>query len=145
MYFASVTYLGSSKNWLYSAVAMSQRNFPARDSLLTLSINPAPPRRRYLTLMKGYLLSKVPMMRPTIEPPVRVPYQITSPSFFAFSRDGEVCWAVATVDRVSATISVVAVTNHLRICNGGFIFLICNSRSSRVEMFNKRQVCLPLL
>src|SRR6516165_12793122 len=89
---------------MYSAVATSHRYFPARDSLLILSINPAPPSRRYLTLMKGYLPSKVPMILPTIDPPVSVPYQITSPSFFVFSRE-EVCCAVAMLERISTAMS----------------------------------------
>src|SRR5437870_1017882 len=89
---------------MYSAVATSHRYFPLRASLLILSISPAPPRRRYLTLMKGYLLSKVPMILPTMEPPVRVPYQMTSPSFLAFSRE-EVGCAVAMLERISTAMS----------------------------------------
>src|SRR5581483_11187105 len=47
----------------------------------------APPRRRYLTLTPGYLLSKDLSRLPTMAPPVSVPYQTTSPSFFAGSRE----------------------------------------------------------
>src|SRR3989442_14930739 len=100
---------------MYSAVATSHRYFPLRASLLILSTSPAPPRRRYLTLMEGYLFSKTPMIRPTIEPPVNVPYQMTSPSFFAFSTAEEFCCAVIAVDRLSANANVVAVTSHLKI------------------------------
>ena len=75
----------SSKNWMYSEVTTSQKNFPARASVLILSKNPAPPRRRYLILVLGFLVLKVLRIRLTIEPPVKVPYQTTSPSFFALS------------------------------------------------------------
>ena len=80
---------------MYSDVTTSHRNFPARASLLILSTKDAPPRRRYLTLMPGYLFSKLLSMLPTIAPPVSVPYQTTSPSFFACSIDGELCCAPA--------------------------------------------------
>src|SRR6266550_6308307 len=84
---------------MYSDVTTSHRNFPARASLLILSTKDAPPRRRYLTLMPGYLFSKLLSMLPTIAPPVSVPYQTTSPSFFACSIDGEFCCAPAKFAR----------------------------------------------
>src|ERR1700751_2578536 len=106
---------------MYSAVTTSQRYFPLRASLLIRSMSPAPPRRRYLTLMGGYFASKAPIMRPTIEPPVRVPYHITSPSFFAFSRTYEFCCASAKIGRERATTNSVAVTKHFAVCKNDLI------------------------
>src|SRR5581483_8590584 len=60
---------------MYSEVATSQRNRPARASLRIRSTNEAPPRRRYLTLTPGYLLSKDLSRLPTMAPPVSVPYR----------------------------------------------------------------------
>src|SRR6266536_4553075 len=83
---------------MYSAVATSQKNLPARASLLILSISPAPPMRRYLTLMGGYLSSNALIILATIVPPVREPYQISSPSFVAFTVLGRLdCARASTV------------------------------------------------
>src|SRR5499426_2243152 len=101
---------------MYSAVTTSQRYFPLRASLRIRSIRPAPPSRRYLTLMEGYLSSKLFRIRPTIDPPVRVPYQTTSPSFFAFSTDGGVGWVHAAGVTSGEITRADAIMKTLTIC-----------------------------
>src|SRR4030095_10962149 len=104
---------------MYSAVTTSHKYFPLRASLRILSISPAPPSRRYFTLMEGYLSSKLFRIRPTIDPPVSVPYQTTSPSFFAFSTDEGVCWANATGVSSKEITRADAIIKTLTICIEG--------------------------
>src|SRR5262245_4053409 len=101
---------------MYSAVTTSQRYFPLRASLRIRSIRPAPPSRRYFTLMEGYLSSKLFRIRPTIDPPVSVPYQTTSPSFFAFSTDEGICWANVTGVSSKEITRADAIMKTLKIC-----------------------------
>jgi hypothetical protein len=59
-------------------------------------------------LIKGYLLSNAPVIRPTIDPPVKVPYQTTSASFLAFSIESVLCCALTMLSRVSQRTRAVA-------------------------------------
>src|SRR5262249_52223687 len=79
---------------------------------------------RYLTLMEGYLSSKLFRIRPTIDPPVRVPYQTTSPSFFAFSTDGGVCWANAAGVTSGDITRANAIMKTIKICTKGSFTLL---------------------